>query len=151
MLLVDLELKVIAERHGHLCPYLALGWRVGSFFKNFLLKKEFTSFENFFVHSYAYTCALNALELMDFKVSCENIGEHVYVLQTISGKALSMIAVNADLIVPPYKLEELALKISSDTALYYEKAHYRHLFDHWIVDILNASDDELFVFPGRKV
>ncbi|OAG28764.1 formylmethanofuran dehydrogenase subunit E family protein [Thermodesulfatator autotrophicus] len=151
MLLVDLELKVIAEKHGHLCPYLALGWRVGSFFKKFLLEKEFTGFENFFVHSYTHTCALNALELMNFKVTCENIGEHVYLLQAITGKALSMVAVNSEIIVPPYKMEELAFKVYSDTALYYEKAHYNYLFDRWIVDILSASDEELFVFPHKKV
>ncbi|AEH44383.1 hypothetical protein Thein_0501 [Thermodesulfatator indicus DSM 15286] len=151
MLLVDLELKVIAEKHGHLCPYLALGWRVGLFFKNFLLKKEFTSFENFFVLAYAHSCALSALELMNFKISCENIGEHVYVLQTITGDALSMIAVNAEIIIPPRELEELTWKIKSDTALYYEKAHYSYLFDNWIVDILNASEEELFVFPHERV
>jgi len=140
MIFVDLELKAIAEKHGHLCPDLAIGWRVGSLFREYLPAHP----EGFLVYVYNSTCAVQALTLMGFETKIEDLREHTYTLISPGGDILSLLTVRPDFITPPVPMNELGQKIKEGRATYYEKAHYLHLLDHWVVEIISAAEDEIF-------
>lgn len=148
MLFVDLELKVLAQRHGHLCPYLALGWRVGVYFRE-LLPRPFP--EDFTVLAYNRSCAVSALRLMGFRVRVEDLNEHTYSLLDLRGDPLSFVTVQQDLLLPSEALWELGQKLRDGQATYYEKAHYTYLIDSWVADILSASEEALFGLEDIQV
>ncbi|WP_022854248.1 formylmethanofuran dehydrogenase subunit E family protein [Thermodesulfatator atlanticus] len=148
MLWVDLELKAMADRHGHLCPYLALGFRVGEHFRK-LLPTDQVPFD---VRTYNQSCAVAALELMGFKVEVEELGEQTYALMAPSGETYALVTISREFLTPPAEdIMTIAEKIACGTADPFEKAHYGHALDRWILKILEAKEEELFKADGKFV
>ncbi len=148
MIFVALELKTLAEKHGHLCPYFALGWRVGNFFRSLL--PPYSLLKDFHVRVYNKTCAVSALKKMGFETSIENLYEHTYVLLNSIGEALSLVSVHQNFLTPPPLFKALEKKLVAGIATYYEKAHYAYLMDCWVADILSASEEEIFICETER-
>ncbi len=148
MIFVALELKALAERHGHLCPYFALGWRVGNFFRGLL--PPYSVLKDFRVLVYNKTCAVSVLRKMGFETLIEDLHEHTYVLLNPVGETLSLVTVHQDFLTPPPLFKVLEEKLLSGTATYYEKLHYAYLIDSWVVDILNASEEKMFTCETER-
>ncbi len=138
MILVDLELKTLADRHGYLCPDLVIGWRVGLVARRYLGTRGTITAE-------CLSCALDALKAMGpWEINLDPIkGRHIYHL--ISDKRQELVLeVPLYLVWPGGELIELERQISRCKASPNEIAAYHSLIDRQVSRILTASDVDLF-------
>ena len=138
MILVDLELKMLADQHGHLCPNLAIGWRVG------LLARRYIA-NNGAITAECLSCALDALRAMGpWKIKVDPIkGRHLYRLLPDRGQLL-VLEVPLDFAWPGEDLINLEERLSRCEATPEEMAAYQVLIDKQVSRILTASDADLF-------
>jgi len=144
---LNIELKTIVHRHGHLCPYLAIGWRAGLVFRTYILER---SLEDFSVCAYNRGCAARALELMGFPTFSEDMDEEVYSLLNARGENLLFLRTRRAFVRAPEKLRDLESKILRQIITLQEKEEYLLLFKNWIEEILSAPTYRLFRISGRR-
>ncbi len=146
LMLIDLELKGIALENGHLCPDLAIGWRVGLFARKFLAQDDGGSIE-----AGCMSCALEALQAMgSWDLSVDAVqGRHVYLLRTGKGEEVEL-KVADEFVVPDPRVLELEKKITMNMAATNEMLFYKDKLDEQIYRILSAREEDLFQMEGVK-
>ncbi|HFC97345.1 MAG TPA: hypothetical protein ENJ40_02645 [Thermosulfurimonas dismutans] len=140
-------LETIVRRHGHLCPYLAIGWRAGLVFRSYIQEK---ALKDFTVCAYNRGCAARALELMGFPSFSEDMDEEVYTLLNARGENLLFLQTRKSFTRAPEKLRDLESKILRHTITLQEAEEYRYLYRNWVSRILAAPAHQLFLISGRK-
>ncbi len=139
MLLVELELQLIAEKHGHLCPELAIGFRVGKLARHFLPNGDGI------IEAGCISCALDAISHMgkwDIKVN-PIIGKHLYNFKK-NKKLLLSIELNNRFFYNSLELGNLENKLFQHKATIEEAARYQIEIDKQVETILRVKDSELF-------
>ena len=138
MILVDLELKMLANRHGHLCPDLAIGWRVGLVARRYLANSGT-------ITASCLSCALDALKAMGpWTIKVDPIkGRHTYHLLPDRGQLL-VLEVPLDLTWPGENFINLEKRFFRCEASPAEIRAYQALIDKQVSRILTASDADLF-------
>ncbi len=139
MLLVELELQLISERHGHLCPDLAVGFRIGKIARRILPK------EGGVIEAGCISCALDALSQMgnwNIRVN-PIIGKHLYNLKKGEQLLLS-IELNDSFLSYTPELCSLEDKLFQQKATIEEAARYQIEIDRQVESILQVKDHELF-------
>ncbi len=143
-MLVDLELKRMADMNGHLCPDLAIGWRVG------LVARTILQDDGEIVAG-CMSCAVEALKNMGpwrLKVDMAQ-GRHMY--QVRSGKDICVnLEVSERFTWPDGDLALLEQRVSRHEASLEEIAAYQARIDEQIQEILSATDHELFSDPEQN-
>jgi len=137
-MLVDLELKNLADKHGHLCPDFAIGWRVG------LLARQFMADGGKIVAG-SLSCAIEAIQAMGpWNLIIDGAqGEHNYRLEAFTGENL-VLRIPKELTWPGGNFLELENRISTHKATLEEVSAYQVQIDKQVERILSASDAELF-------
>ncbi|NIA08595.1 MAG: hypothetical protein GWP10_02180 [Nitrospiraceae bacterium] len=138
MILVDLELKTLADRHGYLCPDLVIGWRVGLVARRYLGSKGTITAE-------CLSCALDALKAMGpWKINVDPLkGRHIYRLLPDRGQVL-VLEVPLDIAWPGGDFINLEERLSRCEASPKEIRDYHLSIDNQVSRILTASDVDLF-------
>ncbi|WP_297058771.1 FmdE family protein [Thermosulfurimonas sp.] len=135
-------LETVVRRHGHLCPYLAIGWRAGLVFRSYVQEKNLRDFS---VCAYNRGCAARALQLMGFPSFSEDMDEEVYTLLNARGENLLFLRTRRSFTRAPEKLRNLESKILRHTITLQEAEEYRYLFRNWVTEILVAPAHRLFL------
>ncbi|WP_456433225.1 FmdE family protein [Thermosulfuriphilus sp.] len=149
MIWVPLELKVLAEKIGLLCPEVAIGWRVGDYFRRRLVAWGEKIKEHRIV-SYNTSKSAETLCLMGFRLQIEDLGEHVYSLCRSDGSPRLMISIRLRHLLPEVGFRELEEKIINLQAGPEERQKYLLALDRWVSQIILASDQELFKKEGGQ-
>ncbi len=138
-MLVDLELKAIAQETGHLCPELAIGWRVG------LYARRFMAGEKGRIEAGCLSCAMDALEAMGpWELSVDPLkGRHVYLLE-VAGWRSVVLEVAHRFAYPDEALAALERRIAGNHAEVKDMVSYQAVLDRRIQGILSAKESELF-------
>ncbi|MEO2117814.1 MAG: FmdE family protein [Methanocaldococcus sp.] len=147
---MDEELKKVIEFHGHLCPGLAIGYRVAKYAKKFFKKSEDEELVAIVENN---SCSVDAIQYM---LSCtfgkgnlifRDNGKHVYTFYSRNtGKAIR-IYVKKDFFEEfndKYPVKELLKKYSSENLSEEELELFNKIRSEATDNILNAKDDELF-------
>ena len=147
---MDEELKKVIEFHGHLCPGLAIGYRVAKYVKKFFKKSEDEELVAIVENN---SCSVDAIQYM---LSCtfgkgnlifKDNGKHVYTFYSRNtGKAIR-IYVKKDFFEEfngKYPVKELLKKYSSGNLSEEELELFNKIRSEATDNILNAKDDELF-------
>jgi len=138
MLLVELELQIISEKHGHLCPDLAIGFRVGK------LARHLLPDGNGIIEVGCISCALDAISYMgkwQVKVN-PIIGRHIYNFKK-DDKLILSIEVKEHFLNQK-ELCNLEDKLFQHKATIEEAAQYQVEIDRQVENILRIKDHELF-------
>jgi formylmethanofuran dehydrogenase subunit E len=148
--MVDEELKKVIEFHGHLCPGLAIGYRVAKYVKKFFKKSEDEELVAIVENN---SCSVDAIQYM---LSCtfgkgnlifKDNGKHVYTFYSRNtGKAIR-IYVKKDFFEEfndKYPVKELLKKYNSGNLSEDELELFKKIKSEATDNILNAKDDELF-------
>ena len=138
MLLVNMELKLIADRHGHLCPDLAIGWRIGK-----LARRLIT--ESGTIEAGCMSCALEALSQMgNWHIRINpKISRHIYKLKDPNSPPVE-IRVPDKFTWFSGEIASLETKLFKNEATIDEAAKYQVEIDRQVEKILRAPDTELF-------
>ena len=147
---MDEELKKVIEFHGHLCPGLAIGYRVAKYVKKFFKKSEDEELVAIVENN---SCSVDAIQYM---LSCtfgkgnlifKDNGKHVYTFYSRNtGKAIR-IYVKKDFFEEfndKYPVKELLKKYNSGNLSEDELELFKKIKSEATDNILNAKDDELF-------
>ncbi len=137
-MLVDLELKMIADKNGHLCPDLAIGWRVG------LVARKIIQRGGEIVAG-CMSCAVVALNDMGpwhLKVDAVQ-GRHKYQIRSNQGVHV-ILDVNERFTWPGGDFAVLEQRVSRHEATLEEVAVYQRQIDEQVHRILAATDAKLF-------
>ncbi len=139
-MLIDLELKMLADAHGHLCPDLAIGWRVG-----LVARKVFGGNDDGNILAGCLSCASEAIAAMgswNLKIDAL-MGRHFYRLEALGAGCVEL-EVPDELTWPDGNFAGLERQVSENKASILEIAAYQIQIDDQISRILGATDQELF-------
>jgi len=148
---MDEEFKKAAEFHGHLCPGLAIGYRVAKYVKNFYDKSEDEELVSIVENK---SCSVDAIQ---FVLSCtfgkgnlifKDHGKHVYTFYSRDRDNALRIYLKDVLpkVDPEITKRFLAGQLTGEERREFEKGR-----EEAIQYILNASDDELFDIREVKI
>lgn len=152
-LFVPLPLVNIARYHGHLCPELAVGYRVGlTAQKELGLTRDTVS--NFFILAENMTSAIDALQYMtgctigNQRFYAYDLGKHVYYFGRFHdgpepGEAMRVALVNPLINLGGAHYTEK--RIMAGQAASAEVEEYQHAIDKSVSEILNIHEENLFV------
>ncbi len=138
-MLIDLELKLLADGYGHLCPDFAIGWRVGLFARRVFGENGGN------ILAGCLSCASEALAAMgtwNLKIDAL-MGRHFYRLE-VPGAGCVELDVPDELTWPDGDFAGLERQVSENRASILEIASYQIRIDEQISRILAATDQELF-------
>ncbi|XRP97045.1 FmdE family protein [Methanocaldococcus sp. 16A] len=147
---MDEELKKVIEFHGHLCPGLAIGYRVAKYVKKFFKKSEDEELVAIVENN---SCSVDAIQYM---LSCtfgkgnlifKDNGKHVYTFYSRNtGKAIRIYVKKEifDEFNDRYPVKELLKKYNSGNLNREELELFKKIKSEATNNILNAKDDELF-------
>jgi formylmethanofuran dehydrogenase subunit E len=146
-MLIELQLKQIADFHGHLCPDLVIGYRAAQYALSRLEVK--LALPNLRVLVENNTSAVDAIQkltgctLGNLRLLIRNEGKHVYIFQVNKQRGLCLTLAPAGQVVSPIflRLEEM---IQSGKANLDETAEYQYLLDQRIVQLLHLPSESLF-------
>jgi formylmethanofuran dehydrogenase subunit E len=148
-MLVNMDLKRIADFHGHLCPDLVIGARAVETALEYLQsKEEFQS--NLFVIAHNQTSALDAIQYLtgctlgNQRLKVNDWGKHRY--QFISGATgravdVRMKPVHFHLEGTYFDLEE---KVQQQGGTLYEVARMQGIISKWVQWLISMSAEALF-------
>ncbi|MCS7177828.1 MAG: FmdE family protein [Anaerolineae bacterium] len=154
-MLVDLRLKQIADFHGHLCPDLALGYRVSQYalerltmalMSGVLLRvivENTTSAVDAIQHMTGCTVGNRRLLVRDW-------GKHVYTFIYSDSEGLRL-SLRPGILPANPEMAELEGKIQAGQATLMETARYQTLLDQRIMFILETPAETLFAACYRPV
>lgn len=142
-MLVSLELKAIADKHGVLSPELALGYRAVE-----LARREFDSLDDVRATVFNTTPARLALDALlgPGEVSVRDLGRHAYTFcHTLTGSVLRLIARSDVLRLPAWCccLEDQLLRgrADDDEAL----AAYQAIVSQRVENVLTGPPEQVFL------
>ncbi len=147
-MLVDIRLKQIADFHGHLCPDLALGYRVSQYALE-RLTIALMSGTLLRVVAENTTSAIDAIQyitgctLGNRRLLVRDWGKHVYTF--LSGEAEGLrLSLRPGVLPENPEMAELERKIQAGQATLLETARYQTLLDQRITFILDTPAETLF-------
>lgn len=147
-MLVDMRLKQVADFHGHLCPDLALGYRVSRYaLERLTLALMSGALLRVIVEN--VTSAVDAIQYMtgctlgNRRLLVRDWGKHVYTFICGEGEALRLSLRPGALPENP-EMAELEKKIQDGQATLLETARYQTLLDQRIALILETPAESLF-------
>ncbi|MGB9777270.1 MAG: FmdE family protein [Anaerolineae bacterium] len=153
--LVDIRLKRIADFHGHLCPDLVLGYRVGQHALERLtlalmggawlrvIVENTTSAVDAIQHITGCTVGNQRLLVRDW-------GKHVYTFIHSEEEGLRL-SLRPGILPENPEMAELEQKIRAGQATLLEMARYQTLLDQRIAFVLNTPAEVLFAAQGVPI
>ncbi len=148
-MLVDIRLKQIADFHGHLCPDLALGYRVSQYALE-RLTLALMSGARLRVIAENTTSAVDAIQHMtgctlgNQRLIVRDWGKHVYTFICGEGEGLRL-ALRPGILPDHSDMAMLEQKIQAGQATLLETARYQTLLDQRIAFVLDTPAEVLFV------
>lgn len=147
-MLVDIQLKRIADFHGHLCPDLALGYRVSQYaLERLTLALMSGALLRVIVEN--TTSAVDAVQHMtgctlgNRRLLVRDWGKHVYTFICGEGEGLRL-SLRPGILPESPEMAELEEKIQAGQATLMETARYQTLLDQRIAFILETPAETLF-------
>jgi formylmethanofuran dehydrogenase subunit E len=147
-MLVDIRLKRIADFHGHLCPDLALGYRVSQYaLERLTLALMAGALLRVIVEN--TTSAVDAVQHMtgctigNQRLMVRDWGKHVYTFICGENEGLRL-SLRPDVLPENPEMAELEEKIQACRATLLEIARYQTLLDQRILSILETPAETLF-------
>lgn len=147
-MLVDLRLKQIADFHGHLCPDLALGYRVSQYaLERLTLVRMSGALLRVAVEN--TTSAVDAVQYMtgctlgNRRLQVRDWGKHVYTFYWGEREGLRF-SLRPGVLPEVPEMRELEEKIQAGQATLLETARYQTLLDQRIMLILETPAETLF-------
>jgi len=149
MLFTNVQLKRIANFHGHICPNLALGYRASQLGLK-TLNPEQTSEETLSVIVENNTSALDAIQCM---TGCTSGNQHLRVRDLGKHKYIFVLNQSNRAVIVNLKEVEfseettyfiLERKIRDNKATTEDIDYIQYLLDTWVSWLLSLSDQELF-------
>jgi formylmethanofuran dehydrogenase subunit E len=140
---VDEDFNKVVEFHGHICPGLAIGYRVAKYIKGHCDKSEDEELVAIVENN---SCSVDAIQQM---LSCtfgkgnlifKDYGKQVFTLYCRSDDKALRIYFKGEM---PKRVGELQEKRSKNQLTSAEQKELEGLRESYIQYILNASDDEL--------
>jgi formylmethanofuran dehydrogenase subunit E len=146
--LVDFQLKRIADFHGHLCPDLVIGYRACQCALS-RLKLELLAAPGLRVVAENTTSAIDAIQHAtgcttgNGRLMVQDNGKHVYTFIAGDGEGVRLsLKPNWALFDPEYLA--LEVRLQAEQATLWEVAHYQALLDERIVTLLHLDEETLF-------
>ncbi|MFN3763407.1 MAG: FmdE family protein [Anaerolineae bacterium] len=147
-MLVDFQLKRIADFHGHLCPDLALGYRVSQYaLERLTLALMSGALLRVIVEN--TTSAVDAVQHMtgctigNRRLLVRDWGKHVYTFIWGESQGLRL-SLRPGVLPENPEMTELEQKIEAGQATLLETARYQTLLDQQILSILETPAETLF-------
>ncbi|MCX8067173.1 MAG: FmdE family protein [Anaerolineae bacterium] len=147
-MLVDMRLKQIADFHGHLCPDLALGYRVSQYaLERLTLALMSGALLRVIVEN--TTSAVDAVQHMtgctlgNRRLLVRDWGKHVYTFLCGDREGLRL-SLRPEALPENPEMAELERKIQAGRATLLETARYQTLLDQRIMFILETPAETLF-------
>lgn len=147
-MLVDIQLKRIADFHGHLCPDLALGYRVSQYaLERLTLALMSGALLRVIVEN--TTSAVDAVQHMtgctlgNRRLLVRDWGKHVYTFICGEGEGLRL-SLRMGILPENLEMTELEGKIQAGQATLLETARYQALLDQRVMFILETPAETLF-------
>jgi formylmethanofuran dehydrogenase subunit E len=147
--LVNMELKRIADFHGHLCPELAIGYRAAKLALSHLAIPD-TPASDLRVVAENSTSALDAIQFLtgcttgNGRLVHKNYGKHVYTF-LLPGKLRSLrLSLRKGVVNIPDQFLLLEEKIRSHEADIFEVAQYETILGGLVDEILSLANEALF-------
>ncbi|WP_048056299.1 FmdE family protein [Methanocaldococcus fervens] len=147
---MDEELKKVVEFHGHLCPGLAIGYRVAKYVQKFFKKSEDEELVAIVENN---SCSVDAIQYM---LSCtfgkgnlifKDNGKHVYTFYSRNtGKAIRIYFKKYmfEEFSDKFHVKEFLKKYNSGELSKEELELFNKIRSEATNNILNAKDDDLF-------
>lgn len=147
-MLVDLQLKLAADFHGHLCPDLVVGYRATRYAMA-RLQPELAWAPGCFVVAENRTSALDAVQRLtgctvgNGRLVVHDHGKHSYTYCNREGIGLR-VALRPDCVPEDQAYLALEAKVRAGRATLLETARYQALLDERVAFLLRISDDRAF-------
>ncbi len=157
-MIVDMEMKRIADFHGHICPELTIGYKACQLASKLLGKERFFR-DHLVIVSYNITSSLDAIQMItgctlgNGRLHIEDWGKHRYIFVTRKTReALRLeLSPGSPLEENDPIMEKLEIKLTSGKANLDEIALYQVKVDNITRKLINTPPESLFTWNFFKL